>query len=159
VLRQPLADDALQSATRMTTVALLGEAVGTLERALEFAKQQLETRQQFGVFLREFQVLRHKAAEIYMTVRELQALGARAARACAENDPRADDLVRHAKIYVGGAGVKAAELAVQLHGAMGVTEEVPVGRCLQRLITIDSLYGNSRQHLELMAQAVDRSWT
>ena len=46
-----------------------------------------------------------------------------------------------------------AEQAVQLHGAMGVTDEIGVGRCLKRLLTIDALFGNAERHFSQMATA------
>jgi len=145
------ADSAIARACRIALAALAGEALGALERALENTKEYLLTRQQFGKPLAQQQVLRHRFADMYMVLQEIESLGLLAAKASASGRPDADLLLRRAKIHVGMAGVKAAESAVQLHGAMGVTEELAVGHCLRRVLTVDSLFGNARQHLELAA--------
>jgi alkylation response protein AidB-like acyl-CoA dehydrogenase len=58
--------------------------------------------------------------------------------------------VRAAKIYFGQAGVWVAEQAVQMHGAIGVTEEAAVGRLLRRVTVLDRLMGGADHHLEAM---------
>lgn len=126
-------------------LAAVGEAIGCLETALAQTIAHLNTRQQFGAPLASFQVLRHRVADMYIAIEELKSLGFAAAR----TDDKAEMLraIRTAKIYLGRAGVWTAEQAVQLHGAMGVTEECLVGRVLKRITVLDRLFGGADHHI------------
>jgi alkylation response protein AidB-like acyl-CoA dehydrogenase len=139
----------IEEAVLVATLAAVGEALGCLEAALALSVAHLQTRKQFGVPLASFQVLRHRIADMYIAVEELRYLAFAAAR-IKDRSERAD-AIRAAKIHLGHAGVWASEQAVQLHGAMGVTEECKVGQYLKRVTVLDRLFGGADHHIAKMA--------
>jgi alkylation response protein AidB-like acyl-CoA dehydrogenase len=131
--------------------ALVGEAAGALDEALAQSIAYIQERRQFGKTLSSFQALRHRIADMYMIIEEVRALGLAAATAVAQGAPEAETLVRSAKVHVGLEGVRAAEQAIQLHGAMGVTQDATIGACLQRLVVVDAIFGSAEHHLDVLA--------
>ena len=125
-------------------IATLGEAIGCLEGALGQTIEHVTTRQQFGAPLAALQVIRHRIADMYIALEQLRSLGLAAARAWQTSDRAA--AVHAAKIHLGRKGVWAAEQAIQLHGAMGVTEDCNIGKFLKRMIVLDRLFGNADYH-------------
>ncbi len=137
----------LERALQLGLVETLGEAAGALEAAFTIAKDYIGVRKQFGRTLSSFQVLRHRIVDMWMTVEEVKTFGLAAARALADGDPAAETMLRSAKAHVGTAGLWVAEQAVQLHGAMGVTNEAVIGQYLKRMVVIDRLFGGSRHQI------------
>lgn len=134
----------LKEAVFTSMLAAVGEAIGCVETAVAQTTEHLTTRQQFGAPLASFQVLRHRVADMYVAREELFSLGLAAARADSAERLAA---IRTAKTYLGQAGVWAVEQAVQIHGAMGVTEECRVGQVLKRMIVLDRLFGGADHHI------------
>ncbi len=130
------------------TVALLGEAVGCLEGALACTIEYLQNRQQFGQPLARFQALRHRIADLYVAKEETRALCLLAAHACAHNESGAPEATAAAKAWVGRTGRRAAEEAVQLHGAIAITDEYVVGHYLKRVIAIDRIFGDTGEAMD-----------
>lgn len=154
------AASALAEAALMATVALLGEAMGCLEGAVAETAAYLNVREQFGQKLASFQALRHRVADMFVGKEEVKALcllaaGSIATRNGSGNGPdngadngSAVEAVSAAKAYAGQVGRKVCEEAVQLHGAIAITDEYIVGHYLKRLIAIDRLFGDTDYHLE-----------
>lgn len=138
---------AIAEALRLGVVAAVAESLGGLERALAQSVDHLKTRRQFGAPLASLQVLRHRIADMYIATEELRSL---ALAACGADL----DAARAAKVYLGEAGVWVAEQAVQLHGAMGVTEECDVGQILKRIIVLDRLLGGADHHLSRLGDGL-----
>lgn len=134
----------IAEAARIGAFAAVGEGLGCLEQALGQTVEHLKTRHQFGSPLASLQVLRHRVADMYIAIEELRSL---ALGACQATPDDRDLWVAAAKIHLGRAGVWAAEQAVQLHGAMGVTEECEVGRILRRITMLDRLFGGADHHI------------
>lgn len=138
---------AIRRAELHGTIALLGEAIGCLEGAVDTTIAYLNTREQFGQKLSKFQALRHRVADLFVAKEEAKALCLLAARNIATGDPRMPESVSAAKAYVGHAGRRICEDAVQLHGAIAITDEYVVGHYLKRILVIDRLFGDSDHHL------------
>lgn len=138
----------IERARTLGTIALLGEAVGCLEGALACTIDYLQNRQQFGQPLDRFQALRHRVADLYVAKEETRALCLLAAHACARNEPGAAGAVAAAKAWVGRTGRRAAEEAVQLHGAIAITDEYVVGHYLKRVIAIDRMFGDTGEAMD-----------
>ena len=138
----------IERARTLGTVALLGEAVGCLEGALACTIEYLKNRQQFGQPLSRFQALRHRVADLYVAKEETRALCLLAAQGCARSEPGAARAVAAAKAWVGRTGRRAAEEAVQLHGAVAITDEYMVGHYLKRVIAIDRMFGDTGEALD-----------
>jgi alkylation response protein AidB-like acyl-CoA dehydrogenase len=140
---------ALDHALAAGAVALTSQAVGALEGAVEATARHLNTREQFGQKLAAFQALRHRVADMYVAKEEARALARLAAADFDAADPSARDLsIAAAKAYAGDSGRRVCEEAVQLHGAIGITDEIMVGHYLKKLIAIDRTFADATACLD-----------
>ena len=116
-------------------VALLcAEAVGAMEALNSATLEYLKTRQQFGVPIGKFQALQHRMAEMYMQLEQARSMATLAA--VKVSSPDADErrrTVSAAKVKIGQAMKYVGQQAVQLHGGMGVTNELPAAHHFKRL--------------------------
>lgn len=134
----------LEEAMLAGTVALLGEAVGVLEGAVSTTAAYLNMRRQFDRPLSSFQALRHRVADMFVLKEETKALCRMAADAFDSESGNARlAAVAGAAAYVGRFGRRICEEAVQLHGAIAITDEYVVGHYLKRIIMIDRFFGDS----------------
>lgn len=139
----------LRSAVARGIAARLAEAVGIMERLLEMSVHHLRTRRQFGKPLADFQALQHQLADMATSLEMSTSMALMAASHCAQ--PASESSWQHlsaAKAFVGRHGLALAKKAVQLHGGMGMTEELLVGKGFRRLIAIDAEGGNHAAHLK-----------
>ncbi|MDB5818810.1 MAG: acyl-CoA dehydrogenase [Rhizobacter sp.] len=123
------------------------EAVGAMQAAYDLAVTYLNTRQQFGRVIGSNQALRHRAAEMLVSLET--ARSAAIAAAVAIDDPDTPDAaldLSRAKMMIGRHGRFVAQQAIQLHGGIGMTEEYAVGHYLRRLTVIDQLFGDGDAH-------------
>ena len=134
------------------TVAVCAEAVGIMATLCEATLEYLKTRQQFGRPIGQFQVLQHRMVDMYVACELSRSLAYMAAvkldDAVAIERQRA---VSAAKVQIGRAGRFVGQQAVQLHGAMGMTDELAVGHYFKRLTMIDSTFGDTDYHLQRFA--------
>jgi alkylation response protein AidB-like acyl-CoA dehydrogenase len=113
-------------------------------KTLEYTKG----REQFGQPISSFQVLQHRMVDMYIESELAKSL---LIKASLEVNNNSDEMYKHVsalKSYVGKSGKFSAQEAVQLHGGMGVSEEMMIGHYLKKMITIDALFGNSDHHLQ-----------
>ena len=130
-------------------VAVAAEAVGAMDALIAATREYLKTRQQFGVPIGDFQVLQHRVVDMFMACELSRALTYRAAAWQADADARARARAASAlKVQIGKAGKLVGQQAVQLHGAMGMTDELAVGHYFKRLAMIGALFGDAGHHLE-----------
>ncbi len=149
----PEADAALAQALQWGTAALCAHAAGAMERLLEITVDYLKTRQQFGQPLASFQALQHRLAEM-LVAKEL-ALSMAYVAAAALSEPDAAQrrrMLASAKLEVARTGRLVAQLAVQLHGGMGMTDELEVGDYFKRLTVADLLLGDSAEQLAVLEE-------
>jgi alkylation response protein AidB-like acyl-CoA dehydrogenase len=133
-------------------VALAAEAVGAMAALVEQTQEYLKTRQQFGVPLSKFQVLQHRLVEMFNEHQLASALTFRACATLDNGEPAAIARTAAAvKAQSGKAGKFVGQQAIQLHGGMGMTDELPVGHTFKRLSMIDALLGNADFHLARFA--------
>jgi alkylation response protein AidB-like acyl-CoA dehydrogenase len=126
--------------------ALGSEAVGMMQTLLDRTLEYTRVRQQFGRPLSANQVIRHRLADMAMQCDEARSIALRAAL-MAEAEPVARGRAASgAKAKIGRSARFVAEQAVQLHGAMGVTEELDIGCYFKRLLAFDTLFGGSAHH-------------
>ena len=132
--------------------AVCAEALGAMEVLIKMTQEHLKTREQFGVPIGAFQVLQHKVVDMFTAHELSKALTYRAAAAMSSGD--ATERARAAsaaKTQVGRAGKFIGQSAVQLHGGMGMTDELSVGHYFKRLSMIDVQFGNADHHLSRFA--------
>jgi alkylation response protein AidB-like acyl-CoA dehydrogenase len=129
--------------------AVCAEAVGALDRLLAATVEYTRTRKQFGTPIARFQALQHRMAEMVLYIEQARSMSYLAAVRIAEADPtlrRAS--LSAAKVVVGQACRFVGQQAVQLHGGMGVTDELDVSHYFKRLMAIEIQFGSTDQHLE-----------
>ncbi len=145
----PLIERALERAT----AALCAEAVGVMQRLQEMTLEYLKTRQQFGVPIGRFQALQHRAVDMFIQVEQARSMAIMACGLLSSADAfERRRAVIAAKEFVGRAGRFVGQQAIQLHGGMGVTEELAAGHYFKRLTAIDILFGNSAWQRARFAQ-------
>ena len=144
---------AIVAAADRANAALCAEAVGALEALLDLTAEQLKTRKQFGSLLAKFQVLQHRVADMLIALEQCKSMACVAAMAVADGDPaQRRRLVSAAKTVIGQAGRQVGQWAIQMHGAMGMTDECRVGHYAKRLIVINQLFGDAGHHLASFAR-------
>jgi alkylation response protein AidB-like acyl-CoA dehydrogenase len=129
-------------------VAQCAEAVGLMASLLNQTIAHLKTRTQFGQPLAEFQALQHRLVDMYAAYELSLSLTYKAAilsKQAATDDQRA--AVSGAKVQAAEAARLIGHEAIQMHGAMGMSLEVPVGRAVKRLKAMDPQYGSPSYHL------------
>jgi pimeloyl-CoA dehydrogenase len=144
----------IQNVTCIGIAAVCAEAVGLMEGAFSHSREYLGQRQQFGRPLLEQQVLRHKLAEMAADIEISRSMAIGAAIAadalmCGMADEAHPGMeFSQAKLVISGLCRRVCETAVQLHGAMGMTEEVAVGHYLRRAVCLEQFFGDGRVHAE-----------
>ncbi|MFW6093633.1 MAG: acyl-CoA dehydrogenase family protein [Pseudomonadota bacterium] len=130
------------------TLAVGAEAVGAMEVLYKATVEYTKTREQFGQPIGKFQVLQHRMVDMFMEHEQAKSLMFMAAMRMDEGyDDEAKKAVSALKAQVGKAGRFVGQSAIQLHGGMGMTDELNVGHYFKRLTTIDTLFGNVDFHL------------
>ena len=143
-----IAQSALERAVDEATVMAAAELCGVMSRALEMTLDYLRTRVQFGRTIGSFQALQHRAVDLF--VQEQLALAALddALTALDErpSDPDTAATVSRAKARCSDAASLITRQAIQMHGAIGFTEESDVGPYVKRALTLSAWLGNSAYH-------------
>ena len=142
---------AIEAVTDRAVAAVCSEAVGAMDLLRETTLEYLKTRQQFGRTLGAFQVLQHRAVDMLIACEEARSLALMATLSLDKTAPERRRAVSAAKAHVGNAGRKVGQEAVQLHGGMGVTDELKVGHYFKRLTMIDTFFGDAAHHLDRFA--------
>jgi hypothetical protein len=128
------------------TVAICCEAYGIMQKLTDTTVEYCKTREQFGVKIGSFQALQHRMVEMFFACEQTKSLMYRAA--CSMDDPGADavDVAKNImalKVMVGRAGKLVGAEAIQLHGGMGITDELNVGHYAKRLMMINTTFGDA----------------
>ena len=110
--------------------------------------EYIKTRKQFGVAIGKFQVLQHRMVDCFTNAQEARSMTLMASLKIDDKDP----IVRRkaasgAKVQIGKSGKFCGQSAVQMHGGMGVTDELSVSHYFKRLTMIDLMFGNQQHHL------------
>jgi alkylation response protein AidB-like acyl-CoA dehydrogenase len=130
-------------------MAVGAEAVGCMEVLYKDTVEYCKTREQFGQPIGKFQVLQHRMVDMFMEHEQSKSLMYMAAMRLDEGyGPSAQKAVSAFKVQVGKSGTFVGQSAVQLHGGMGMTDELNIGHYFKRLTIIDTLFGNVDYHLK-----------
>ncbi len=144
----------IEEVTDYGIALLAAEAVGAIRYANEATLEYIKTRRQFGVPIGSFQVLQHRMVDMtisYEQARSMACLG------CVKVDT-AEAAERRwiasaVKIKIADACRHVSQEAVQLHGGMGMTEELKISHTFRRLTMIAQTLGDAEHHLERFADA------
>jgi alkylation response protein AidB-like acyl-CoA dehydrogenase len=140
---------ALSAAWDLGVAALCAEAVGVLQATLDATTEYTRTRKQFGVPIARFQALQHRMADMLMHVEQARSMSYLSSMYASADDGRERRRrLSAAKVTVGQACRYVGQQAVQLHGGMGVTDELAVSHCFKRLMAIEMSLGDTEHHLE-----------
>jgi alkylation response protein AidB-like acyl-CoA dehydrogenase len=132
--------------------AVCAEAVGALDKLLAATVEYARNRKQFGQPIGKFQALQHRMADMVLHIEQARSMSYLAAVRCTDADPVARSrAMSAAKVVVGQACRFVGQQAVQLHGGMGVTDELDVSHYFKRLMAIELQFGSTDQHLEQYA--------
>ncbi len=132
-------------------LALAAEAVGAMEVLYKDTVAYTQERQQFDQSLSDFQVLQHRMVDMFMEYEQCKSMLYRATLEVVQQGRAAIRTVHALKYMIGKNGTFIGENAVQLHGGMGVTEELRIGHYFKRLLVIDAQFGNADHHLSCFA--------
>jgi alkylation response protein AidB-like acyl-CoA dehydrogenase len=137
------------------TALLCAEAVGAIKYANDATLEYLKTRKQFGVPIGSFQALQHRMVDMVISGEQAKSM---AGLACAKVDSATNPVERKrvvsaAKIKIADACCHVAQEAIQLHGGMGMSDELKISHTFRRLTMIAQQFGDADHHLERFAKA------
>ena len=140
--------DILEAAADYGAGLLCAEALGAMEALFDLTLDYLKTRQQFNVPIGKFQALQHRMADMFIHLEQARSMAMLAAVTLDGADAGARRrVVSAAKYRVGQAARFIGQEAVQLHGGMGVTDELPASHYFKRLAMIELTLGDRDHHL------------
>ncbi len=131
--------------------ALSAEAIGGMKVLNDTTVEYCKTRKQFGVPIGKFQVLQHRMVDMFMNYEQSVSITYMVTLKLGESDTERKKAASAAKVQIGKAGRFIGQNAVQLHGGMGMTDELNVGHFFKRLTMIDTMFGNVDHHLKRYA--------
>jgi alkylation response protein AidB-like acyl-CoA dehydrogenase len=140
---------ALEETLDFATALVCAEAVGAMKFACDTTLEYLKTRKQFGVPIGTFQALQHRIVDMFISLEQARSM---ACLACSKADAASDARERAraisgAKIKVSDAAQHISQEAVQLHGGMGMSEELKVSHAFRRLTMLAREFGDADHHL------------
>jgi len=145
------ADGALGLIERLVdeaNAAYCHEAVGCMRMMSDLTREYAKTRKQFGRPIAEFQVLQHRMVDMFMAAEESYSIALRATLKLGDRNDERAQAVSAAKVSIGKHGRFVGQAAVQIHGGMGVTDEMRVGHYFKRVTMLDATFGNVDYHLK-----------
>lgn len=144
---------ALSAVVDRATLAAAAEAVGAMDSLLTKTVEYSKTRKQFGTAIGTFQALQHRMADMFIQCQLARSIVVRAAMILDGDDDAATKAkaVSSAKSRVGKSIRLVGQEAVQIHGGIGVTDELDVGHLFKRVTALDLMFGNAEYHLQRFA--------
>ncbi len=142
----PAAAQALNAVLDEATVGICAEALGVLRRLYDATVAYLRQRSQFGTPLAQFQVLRHQLVDMHMEITKSASITALADRRLDSPRRMRELMTSAAKWQVSRACRAVGEAAIQLHGAIGTTEELELGDYFKRALVISEQFGSAEFH-------------
>lgn len=136
-------------------LAICANALGAMETLNAMTLEYCKTREQFGVAIGTFQALQHRMVDMFGACENTKSLLLRAVCAAKAEDEDAQRSLLALKVMVGRAGRLIGGEAIQMHGGMGMTDELSVGFFVKRLMIINTLFGDADYHQQLFTQLVN----
>jgi alkylation response protein AidB-like acyl-CoA dehydrogenase len=144
---------ALQKIIDRSIVGVSAEAVGAMELLLQKTVEYSKTRKQFGTSIGTFQALQHRMADMFIECQLARSIVVMAAMRLDSMDDELEKTkaVSAAKSRVGKAIRKVGQESIQIHGGIGMTDELDVGHLFKRITALDIMFGNTDYHTERFA--------
>lgn len=149
-------DDCLELISDLIDLGVLGscaEAVGAMAAVTDICVEYLKTREQFGQPLSKFQVLQHRLVDMSVSTEEARASVHAALQAVDDKRGNARTAIWHAKVQTARSARFVGAQGVQLHGGMGMTDELVVGHYYKRLVQLEAMFGDAEWYLAQLAAA------
>ena len=127
-------------------LALAAEALGIMGQLNTKTLEYTKTREQFGVAIGSFQVLQHRMVDTFMDYEQSKSMLYRAVCALTNGEEDATTAVHALKVLIDRAGTRVYSEAIQIHGGMGLTDELDIGHYAKRLMMILTTFGNGDYH-------------
>jgi alkylation response protein AidB-like acyl-CoA dehydrogenase len=144
--------DVLDAVLDRATVGLAAEMLGSLSEVFERTIDYLKVRRQFGVAIGSFQALKHRAAQMFCEVELTRSVVMDALRAVDEGRAELPRCASAAKARVTDAFLLITAEAVQMHGGVGVTDELDIGLFLKRARAAEMTFGGAAYHRDRFAR-------
>lgn len=139
---------AIERACGLGTIAICAEALGLMEAIKDMTLDYLRTRRQFGVPIGSFQALQHRMSTVLVEIEQARSSVINAIGALEQFPVARERAISAAKYTIGRVGALVGEEAIQMHGGIGMTWELPLSHFAKRLIMVDHHLGDSDHHLE-----------
>ncbi|MFV0299148.1 MAG: acyl-CoA dehydrogenase family protein [Hyphomicrobiaceae bacterium] len=133
-------------------IATCAEAVGAMAAVTDITVEYLKTRQQFGQPLSKFQVLQHRLVDMSVATEESRAIVHAALQALDDSSADASRMVAMAKVRTAQSGRFVGAQGIQLHGGMGMTDELVVGHYYKRITMCETMFGDSEWYLKRVGE-------
>jgi alkylation response protein AidB-like acyl-CoA dehydrogenase len=146
--------ESLGRAIALTVAALAAEQVGGAQKCLEMSVEYAGSRLQFGRPIGSYQSIKHKCADMLVSVEFAKSAAYNACFAAAEDEPDFLESAALAKSYCSDAYFHAAADTIQIHGGMGFTWEHPAHLYFKRAKASEILFGDASHHREALAELV-----
>jgi alkylation response protein AidB-like acyl-CoA dehydrogenase len=144
--------NALVEVVDRARVAACAEMIGVMSRIFDSTLDYVRNRKQFGVPLGTFQVVQHRLADLYVSLEQCRSHLYRAALWQGTRTER-ERTIAGAKSYVSNAAVSLGEQCIQLHGGMGISDEMTIGHGHKRALVLATLFGDADFDLRRFARA------
>jgi alkylation response protein AidB-like acyl-CoA dehydrogenase len=136
----------IESVAMHANLAMGAEAVGIMEQLNAKTVEYTRTREQFGVAIGSFQALQHRMVDTFMAYEQTKSMLYRAVCALTDEKEDATTAVHALKVMMERAGKHVHGEATQIHGGMGITDELDIGHYAKRLMMINTTFGNGDYH-------------
>jgi alkylation response protein AidB-like acyl-CoA dehydrogenase len=147
---------AVEAAHQIALSAICAEAVGIMKAVNAATLEYTKNRKQFGQPIAKFQVLQHRMADMFIQSEQATSMSYLAAIKCVDPDPlERRKALSAAKVVIGQAGRFIGQQAIQLHGGMGMTDELMVSHHFKRLTAIDLTFGDVDFHTQQFIAATN----
>jgi len=124
------------------------EATGAMKVLVDTTVDYSKTRKQFGVPIGKFQALQHRMVDMFTSYQQSLSMTLMVTLHLNEDDAARKKAASAAKVQIGRAGRYVGQEAVQIHGGIGMTDELNVGHYFKRVTMLDTLFGNVDHHLK-----------
>ncbi len=138
----------IEQVTDEAIAAVCAEACGSMKVAHEMTVEYARTRKQFGTPIGKFQVLQHRMVDMFMEYEQSVSMTYMTTLKLGEDAVTRKKAASAAKVRIGQSGRFVGQQAIQIHGGMGMTDELAVGHYFKRLTMIDAEFGNVDHHLK-----------
>jgi alkylation response protein AidB-like acyl-CoA dehydrogenase len=141
----------IERAADAAIAATCAEACGAMKVLVDSTVEYSKQRKQFGVPIGKFQVLQHRMVDMFMNYEQAISITLMVTLKLDEPDAERAKAASAAKAHIGKTSRFVGQQAIQIHGGMGMTDELNIGHYFKRLTVIDALYGSTDHHLKRFA--------